>query len=109
MGALEEKGPECLKRPKTTYTTIRMLKNSPSEPKWAHFRYILVPPGSHPGTGFYGARRGRSLPVPPGFPSHASPPDLIYSISWVGPGGPNVGITKMGPFYFSWTVFQQLQ
>ena len=38
-----------------------------------------------------------------------SPPGPINSISWVGPGGPNIGITKMGPFYFSWTVFQQLQ
>ena len=37
-----------------------------------------------------------------------SPPGPINSISWVGPGGTQF-ITKMGPFYFSWTVFQQLQ
>ena len=32
----------------------------------------------------------------------------INFISWVGPGG-DLYITKMGPFYFSWTVFQLLQ
>ena len=31
----------------------------------------MVPPRSHPGSGINGARRGRSLPVPPGFSSHA--------------------------------------
>ena len=36
-----------------------------------------------------------------------SPPGPINFISWVGPGGPIYN--KMGPFYFSWTVFQQLQ
>ena len=37
-----------------------------------------------------------------------SPPGPSNSISWVGPGGTPY-ITKMGPSYFSWTVFQQLQ
>ena len=37
-----------------------------------------------------------------------SPPDSINSVSWVGPGETQY-IIKMGPFYFSWTVFQQLQ
>ena len=37
-----------------------------------------------------------------------SPPGPINSVSWVGPGGTQY-ITKMGPFYFSWTVFQHLQ
>ena len=35
-------------------------------------------------------------------------PSWPHSISWVGPGGTQ-GITKMGPFHFSWTVLQQLQ
>ena len=37
-----------------------------------------------------------------------SPPGPINFNSWVGPGGTQY-IKKMGPFYFSWTVFQQLQ
>ena len=37
-----------------------------------------------------------------------SPPGLINSVSWVEPGGTQ-NITKMGLFYFSWTVFQQLR
>ena len=37
-----------------------------------------------------------------------SPPGPINSIAWVGPGGTHY-ITKMGPFYLSWTVSQQLQ
>ena len=37
-----------------------------------------------------------------------SPPVPMNSISWVGPGGTKY-ITKMGPFYFSLTVIQQLQ
>ena len=37
-----------------------------------------------------------------------SPPGPSNSISWVEPGGTPY-ITKMGPSYFSWTVFQQLQ
>ena len=38
-----------------------------------------------------------------------SPPGPINSISWLGVGGPNITIAKMGPSYFSWAVFQQLQ
>ena len=37
-----------------------------------------------------------------------SPPGLTNSISWVRPGGTQY-ITKMGPFYYSLTVFQQFQ
>ena len=37
-----------------------------------------------------------------------SPPGPINFTSWVGPGGDQY-ITKMGPFYFSWAVFQQLK
>ena len=38
-----------------------------------------------------------------------SPPGPIDFISWVGPGGGTQYVTKMGPFYLSWIVFQQLQ
>ena len=44
-GPWRKRVPECLKGPKTTYTTIRMLKNSPSEPKGVYIRYILISPG----------------------------------------------------------------
>ena len=37
--------PKCLKGPKTTNTTMNLLKNSQRELKRAHFRYILGPPG----------------------------------------------------------------
>ena len=37
-----------------------------------------------------------------------SPPGPINSISWVGPEGTQY-ITKMGPFYFFWAVFQHFQ
>ena len=37
-----------------------------------------------------------------------SAPGPINSITWVEPGWTQ-NITKMGPFYFSWTVFQLLQ
>ena len=65
MGAPRKRVPKCLKGPKTTYTTMQLLKNSPREVKRAHFRYVLGPPWSRPGNGIYAARRGRSLPVPP--------------------------------------------
>ena len=70
-GAPRKRVSKCIKGPKTTYTTIAVAeKNSPKEVKRAHFRYILGP-RSHPGDGINGARRGRSLPVHPGFSSHA--------------------------------------
>ena len=52
------------KGPKAPMQLLQLLKNSPRDIKRAHFRYILGPPGSHPGNGINGARRGRSLPVP---------------------------------------------
>ena len=42
-----------------------------------------------------------------GGPGGTSPPGPINFISWVGPG--DQYITKMDPFCFCWTVFQQLQ
>ena len=51
-----------------TLQLLQLLKNSPRKVKRVHF---CDPPGSHPGNGINGARRGRSLPVPPpGFSSH---------------------------------------
>ena len=85
-GPSRKRVPKCLKGPKPIQL-LQLLKNSPREVKRAHFRYILGPPRSHPGNGIYGARRGRSLPVPPGFSSHDSRQHLATP-------GPN--LTKMG-------------
>ena len=58
--------PSVSKSPKLPIQLLQLLKNSPREVKRAFFRYIPIgPPGSHPGNGIHGARRGRSLPVPP--------------------------------------------
>ena len=57
--------PSVSKGPKPPIQLLQLLKNNPREVKRAHFRYILCPPGSHPGYGIYGARRGRSPPAPP--------------------------------------------
>ena len=60
-----------IKGPKTTNTTNTVAEKQSKRRKRAHFCYILGPPGSHPGDGIIGTRRGRSLPVHPGFSSHA--------------------------------------
>ena len=75
-GPSRKRVPKCLKGPETTYTTIAIAENSPREVKRAHFRYTLGLPGSHPGNGINGARRGRSLPPPP--PPPVSPAMVIY-------------------------------
>ena len=64
-GPPEKRVPKCLKGPKTTYTTIKIAEKHSKRSKKGPFCYILGPPWSHPGNGIYGARRGRSLPVPP--------------------------------------------
>ena len=61
--------PSVSKGPKPPIQLLQLPKNSPREVKRAYFRYILGPPWSHPGNGIYGARRGRSLPVPPVSPA----------------------------------------
>ena len=54
---------KCLKGPKTTYTTIAIAEKQSKRSKKGPFSlYIGSPP---PGNGIHGARRGRSLPVPP--------------------------------------------
>ena len=57
--------PSVSKGPKPPIQPLQLLKNSPREEKRAHFRHTLGPPGSHPGNGINGVRRGRSLPPPP--------------------------------------------
>ena len=52
------------KGPEPPIQLLQLLKNSQREVKRAHFVIYWVP-GSHPGSGINGARRGRSLPVPP--------------------------------------------
>ena len=61
--------PSVSKGPKQPIQLLQLLTNSPREVKRAHLRYVLGPPWSHPGTGIYRARRGRSLPVPPVSPA----------------------------------------
>ena len=68
----EEKGPKCLKGPKTTYTTIANAEKQSKRSKKGPFSLYTGSPWSHPGNGIYGARRGRSLPVHPGFSGHAN-------------------------------------
>ena len=65
------------KGPKPPIQLLQLLKNSPREAKRVHFRYILVPPGSHPGNEINGAWRGRSLPVPPVSPAMYSTLKLL--------------------------------
>ena len=60
---------KCLKGPQNIYTTIAIAEKQSKRVERAHFRYILGPPGSHPGNGIDGARKGRSLPVPPVSPA----------------------------------------
>ena len=71
LGGPRGKGsPSVSRGPKPPIQLLQLLENSPREVKRAHFRYIVGPHRSHPGDGINGARRGRSLPVHPGFPSH---------------------------------------
>ena len=74
LGGHRVKGsPSISKGPKPPIQLLQLLKNSQKEVKRAHFVIYWVPPGSLPGNGINGARRGRSLPAPPppGFSSHA--------------------------------------
>ena len=70
MGALEEKGPKCLKGPKTIYTTIAVAEKQSKRSKKGPFSLHIGSPRSHPGNEINGARRGMSLPVQPGFSIH---------------------------------------
>ena len=67
---------KCIKGSKTTYTTIAVAEKQSKRSKKGPFLLYIGSPGSHPGDVINGARRGRSLPVHPGFSSHGV---LIYS------------------------------
>ena len=72
-GPPRKRGHKCLKGPKTTYTTIAIAEKQSKRSKKGPFSLYIGPTGSHPGNEINGARRGRSLPVPPpGFSSHVS-------------------------------------
>ena len=47
LGALEEKGPKCLKGPKTTYTTISIAEKRSKRSKNGPFSLYIGSPGSH--------------------------------------------------------------
>ena len=90
-GPSRKRVPKCLKVPKTTYATIAIAEKQPKRRKKGPFRYILGPPGSHPGTGINGARRGRSLPVPPVSPAMSVchcrylSEKSVYVLHWTAP------------------------
>ena len=69
-GPSRKRVPKCLKGPKTTYTTIEVADKQSKRSKKGPFSLYIRSPRSHPGDGITGARRGRSLPVHPGFSSH---------------------------------------
>ena len=64
-GPSRKRVPKCPKGPDTIFATILIAGKQSKRSKKGPFCYILGPPGSHPGNGINGARRGRSLPVPP--------------------------------------------
>ena len=64
-GPSRKRVPDCLKRPKTTYTTIAIAQKQSKRSKKDPFSLHVGSPGSHAGNEINGARRGRSLPVSP--------------------------------------------
>ena len=69
--------PSVSKGPKPPIQLLQLLKNSPREAKRAHFRYILGPPGSHPGTEFMGPG-GEGPSRSPGFSG------LVFAYLYLG-------------------------
>ena len=69
-GPSRKRVPKCLKGPQTTYATIVVAEKQSKRSKMGPFSLYNRSPGSHPGNGMNGTRRGRSLPVHPGFSSH---------------------------------------
>ena len=83
--------PSVLKGPKPPIlTTIAIAEKQPKRSKKGPFSlYICPPPRSHPGNGINGARRGRSLPVPPPcFSSHGRTIPLCRTRAATGPSAP---------------------
>ena len=70
LGGPRGKGSQVSQRAQNHPIQLAIAKKQSKRSKKGPFCYILGPPGSHPGNGINGARRGRSLPVPPGFSSH---------------------------------------
>ena len=69
-GPRRKVSPSVSKGPKPPIQLLQLLKNPPREVKRPILLYLYwVPPWSHKGNGIYGARRGRSLPVPPVSPA----------------------------------------
>ena len=86
-GPSRKRVPKCLKGPKTTYTTIAVAEKQSKRSKRDPFSlHIGTTPRSHPGNGINGARRGRSLPIHPGFFSHGLThglfPSLVFAPSF---------------------------
>ena len=75
---------KCLKGPKTTYTTIVIVEKQSKRSKKGPFSLYLGPLWSHPGNGICGARKGRSLPVTPGFSGHAFSSQKL-EFDWLAP------------------------
>ena len=83
-GPPRKRVPKCLKGPETTYTSIAIAEKQSKRSKKGPFSLYLGSPWFHPGNGIYGARRGRSFPVPPpppGFSGHVL--GRRHKISWV--------------------------
>ena len=71
LGALEEKGPKCLKGTKTINANMVLAEKQFKRSKKGPFSLYMYFPRSLPGNGINGARgEGPSAP-PPGFSSHA--------------------------------------
>ena len=83
LGGPRGKGsPSVSKGPKPSIQLLQLLNNSPREVKRAHFRYTYIgSPGSHPGDGIIGSRRGRSFPVPPVSPAMIATPRRPYYLA----------------------------
>ena len=72
LGGPRGKGsPSASRGPKPPIpTTIAVAEKWSKRSKKGRFSLYIGSPGSHPGYGINGARRGRSLPFHPGFSSH---------------------------------------
>ena len=65
-------------RAQTTYATIAVAEKQSKRSKVDQFSLYIRSPGSHAGNGMNGTRRGRSLPVHPGFSSHSCTRDSAW-------------------------------
>ena len=71
LGPSRKRVPKGLKGPKNTYTTITIAEKQSKRSKKGPFSLYIASPGSHPGNGINGVRRGRfTCPPPSGFSSN---------------------------------------